>query len=304
MTNISITINNDEFQKINQKLSLYEISSQNEFILKFYKFNNTTITIYKTMVLVLQGKDSLDTYKFIFDKEYNEIDNQNSIDNKKIQINQYTIATMGSDEVGVGDFFGGIVVASAYVKKDQIQWLKDIGVKDSKFLSDEKIISIFEKIKDQIIFSVINIFPEEYNNQFEIYNNSHIIKAVGHNQALWNLSKQATRPYFVIVDQFVSPENYSNYLRRANKSEFSVDIFETKAESKYVAVACASIIARYYFLEQIKTLSNLINNELILGSSNNNIINLAKQITKEKGVDALNKICKKHFITYKEVMEN
>ena len=304
MTNISITINKDEFEKINQKLNLYEINSHNEFILKIYKFNSTTVTIYKTMVLVLQGKDSLETYKFIFDKEYNEIDNQNSFDNKKLQINQYTIATMGSDEVGVGDFFGGIVVASAYVRKDQIQWLKDIGVKDSKFLSDEKIISIFENIKDQIIFNVINIFPEEYNNQFEIYNNSHIIKAVGHNQALWNLSKQATRPYFVIIDQFVSPENYSNYLRRANKSEFSIDIFETKAESKYMAVACASIIARYYFLEQIKSLSNHINVELILGSSNHNIISTAKQIIKDKGVDALNKVCKKHFITYKEVLEN
>ncbi len=304
MTNISITINKDEFEKINQKLNLYEINSHNEFILKIYKFNSTTVTIYKTMVLVLQGKDSLETYKFIFDKEYNEIDNQNSFDNKKLQINQYTIATMGSDEVGVGDFFGGIVVASAYVRKDQIQWLKDIGVKDSKFLSDEKIISIFKNIKDQIIFNVINIFPEEYNNQFEIYNNSHIIKAVGHNQALWNLSKQATRPYFVIIDQFVSPENYSNYLRRANKSEFSIDIFETKAESKYMAVACASIIARYYFLEQIKSLSNHINVELILGSSNHNIISTAKQIIKDKGVDALNKVCKKHFITYKEVLEN
>lgn len=304
MTNISITINKDEFEKINQKLNLYEINSHNEFISKIYKFNNTTVTIYKTMVLVLQGKDSLETYKFIFDKEYNEIDNQNSFDNKKLQINQYTIATMGSDEVGVGDFFGGIVVASAYVRKDQIQWLKDIGVKDSKFLSDEKIISIFKNIKDQIIFNVINIFPEEYNNQFEIYNNSHIIKAVGHNQALWNLSKQATRPYFVIIDQFVSPENYSNYLRRANKSEFSIDIFETKAESKYMAVACASIIARYYFLEQIKTLSNYVNVELILGSSNHNIISTAKQIIKDKGVDVLNKVCKKHFITYKEVLEN
>ena len=304
MTNISITINKDEFEKINQKLNLYEINSHNEFILKIYKFNSTTVTIYKTMVLVLQGKDSLETYKFIFDKEYNEIDNKNSFDNKKLQINQYTIATMGSDEVGVGDFFGGIVVASAYVRKDQIQWLKDIGVKDSKFLSDEKIISIFKNIKDQIIFNVINIFPEEYNNQFEIYNNSHIIKAVGHNQALWNLSKQATRPYFVIIDQFVSPENYSNYLRRANKSEFSIDIFETKAESKYMAVACASIIARYYFLEQIKTLSNYVNVELILGSSNHNIISTAKQIIKDKGVDVLNKVCKKHFITYKEVLEN
>ena len=304
MTNISITINKDEFEKINQKLNLYEINSHNEFILKIYKFNSTTVTIYKTMVLVLQGKDSLETYKFIFDKEYNEIDNKNSFDNKKLQINQYTIATMGSDEVGVGDFFGGIVVASAYVRKDQIQWLKNIGVKDSKFLSDEKIISIFKNIKDQIIFNVINIFPEEYNNQFEIYNNSHIIKAVGHNQALWNLSKQATRPYFVIIDQFVSPENYSNYLRRANKSEFSIDIFETKAESKYMAVACASIIARYYFLEQIKTLSNYVNVELILGSSNHNIISTAKQIIKDKGVDVLNKVCKKHFITYKEVLEN
>ena len=42
----------------------------------------------------------------------------------------YYISSIGSDEVGTGDYFGPIVVTSAYVSKDNIDFLIDLKVKD------------------------------------------------------------------------------------------------------------------------------------------------------------------------------
>ena len=55
------------------------------------------------------------------------------------------------------------------------------------------------------------------------------------------------------MDQFAKPDFYYRYL----DDDYGITHlhFETKAENKYLAVACASVIARYYFLEAIKQLS-------------------------------------------------
>lgn len=303
MNNISITLNQQELDNITILLQQYEVSSSNDSILHLYKFKDATVTIYKTKVLLIQSKNAKEIYKEIFDHEYQDVDQKTKLENHDIKINQYNIATMGSDEVGTGDFFGGIVVAAAYVNPKQIEWLKSIGVNDSKKLSDDRIVEIFNQIKDEIIFDVINIEPEEYNNQFEQYQNSNIIKAVAHNQALWNLSKKIKRPYFVIIDQFVNYETYSKYIRMAHKTEYSIDIFETKAESKYYSVACASIIARAFFLNQIKQISNNLGLDLLLGSSNINIKEQARLILEKYGLETLKNISKNHFVTFSEILE-
>ncbi|MEH7523341.1 DUF3378 domain-containing protein, partial [Bacillus sp. JJ1503] len=59
-----------------------------------------------------------------------------------------SLSVIGSDEVGTGDYFGPITVVAAYVNRDQIPLLKELGVKDSKDLNDEKIVSIAKEIKD------------------------------------------------------------------------------------------------------------------------------------------------------------
>lgn len=304
MNNISITLNNEEIYEVHKQLHEYELSSNNEAILHFYKFNNATITIYKTKVLVIQAKNADEIYQDIFHKPYKQIDldQQEILDTNKI-INQNNIATVGSDEVGVGDFFGGIIVVAAYIQPNQIALLKDLGIKDSKQLDDSQILEIYQKLKEIVIYDVMSISPEQYNEQFLIYQNSHIIKAVAHNQALWNLSKKIKRPYFVIIDQFVDRKNYSKYLRLANKTEYTIDIFETKAESKYLAVACASIIARALFLKQMNDLETTLDIALPLGSSNPKIKETANEIINKYGIDVLRNICKNHFITYKEIIK-
>ena len=55
--------------------------------------------------------------------------------------------TVGSDEVGTGDYFGPIVVTASYVTRENIDFLLELGVKDSKKMSDVEI----KKVVPQII---------------------------------------------------------------------------------------------------------------------------------------------------------
>ena len=49
----------------------------------------------------------------------------------------YNCSSIGSDEVGTGDYFGPIVVTSSYVNKEDIPFLEELGIRDSKKLDDE-----------------------------------------------------------------------------------------------------------------------------------------------------------------------
>ena len=60
------------------------------------------------------------------------------------------ISSVGSDEVGTGDYYGPIVVTASFVTKENIPFLTELGVKDSKKLSDEQILKIVPKIIKKI----------------------------------------------------------------------------------------------------------------------------------------------------------
>ena len=163
---------------------------------------------------------------------------------------------VGSDEVGNGSYFGGIVTAAVYIKDQaDVDFLLNLGVRDSKKLSDKKIKEIAPQIKDYLTYSISEVVPEQYNQA--IASKLHIkeIMAVLHNDAL---SKLDVTPDFVIMDQFAPLKTYRSYL--TNKTIAYDDILrvETKADGNYLAVAAASIIARDAFLTQIETMSDYL----------------------------------------------
>ncbi len=69
-----------------------------------------------------------------------------------------------------------------------------------------------------------------------------------------NQAKGYKIPKAAYIDQFEPEDLYFRHIQ--NEKEIYRDLsFEVKAESKYIAVACASIIARYAFLEAMKKMS-------------------------------------------------
>lgn len=166
---------------------------------------------------------------------------------------------IGSDEVGNGSYFGGIVTASVLVRDQaDVDFLLELGVRDSKKISDKKIREMAPQIKDRLEYAVSEAIPAQYNQA--IASGLHIkeIMAILHNDAIGKVS--ATNPDFILIDEFASASKYSDYLEASNKKVAYSDRlrFEKKAESKYLAVAAASILARDAFLTQIDTMSDFL----------------------------------------------
>lgn len=99
------------------------------------------------------------------------------------------ISSVGSDEVGTGDYYGPIVVTASYVNKDDIPFLTELGVKDSKKLSDEQILKIVPKIIKKIKYKTIMLSNKEYNKNYGKDMNMNKIKAVLHNKVLTEMVK-------------------------------------------------------------------------------------------------------------------
>ena len=80
----------------------------------------------------------------------------------------YYSNSIGSDEVGTGDFFGPIVVTSAYVAKENIPFLEELGVKDSKKLTDDKILEIVPHIIKKMMIQEILMYHSQAKSKYTL----------------------------------------------------------------------------------------------------------------------------------------
>jgi ribonuclease HIII len=205
-------------------------------------------------------------------------------------------SVIGSDEVGTGDFFGPITVVSAYVKKEQIPLMKELGVKDSKNLNDSQIISIAKDLIKTIPYSLLVLHNDKYNNLQSSGMTQGKMKAILHNQAILHLlDKMAPEePEGILIDQFVEKNTYYKHISAQKKIQRDRVYFSTKGESIHIAVAAASIIARYAFLKEMDKLSAKAGVEIPKGAGKQVDVAAAK-IIKRKGIEELKSMTKWHF---------
>lgn len=164
------------------------------------------------------------------------------------------IASVGSDEVGTGDYYGPIVVTASFVSKDNIPFLTELGVRDSKKLSDEQILKIVPKIIKKIPYKTIMLSNKEYNDNYGKDMNMNKIKAVLHNKVLTEMVKDNDYDY-IVVDQFEPEKSYYNHLSDVPNPLKGIT-FITKAEDKCLSVAVSSLISRYIFIKETDKLGD------------------------------------------------
>ena len=138
------------------------------------------------------------------------------------------VPTIGSDEVGTGDYFGPIVVTASFVKKEDIPYLESLGVCDSKKLTDEKILEIGPKLISKVPYSELYLPQEKYNQIEQNGFNMNKIKAKMHNRVLLNLAKKYPTAELKI-DQFASEPIYYSYLKEEKEIARPIE-FSTKGE--------------------------------------------------------------------------
>ena len=118
---------------------------------------DTVVTLYESGKVVFQGKEAdLSSDFWIGTEKLNSgtASTTDSRDKKKEdkqnKVLPIRINSIGSDEVGTGDYFGPIVVTASYVSKENIDFLLDLKVKDSKKLTDAQILQIVPQIIKKI----------------------------------------------------------------------------------------------------------------------------------------------------------
>ena len=270
---------------------------------------DTVVTLYQSGKAVFQGI-SADIDANLWSQMEKNLNPNKNVDMKvasnekkketKKNSKVYYANTIGSDEVGTGDYFGPIVVTASYVTKEDIPFLESLGVKDSKKLTDEQILKITPQIIKKIPYYTMTLSNKEYNQRHSEYN-MNAMKAILHNKALLEMTKQYKNYDYIVVDQFAEKYVYYNYLRKVPNVQRNIT-FITKAEDQCLSVACSAIISRYIFIKEFDKLSKKYNQTLPKGAGPI-VDEVGAKLVKEYGIDVLNEIAKTNFKNTEKIKE-
>ena len=265
---------------------------------------DTIITLYESGKVMFQGISAdIDANLWMeMEKKLNDRnidinhpkDKKNNSNKEKESKIFFDCSTIGSDEVGTGDFFGPIVVTASYVSKDNIAFLTDLGVRDSKKLTDEKIMKIAPELIKKIPYVTLILDNAKYNSNYSNELNMNKIKAILHNKALVTLLKKDNFDYEkIVIDQFVYPKKYFEHIYNAKEKIIKIT-FITKAEDKCLSVAVSSIISRYTFLLKLQELEKELKMDIPKGAGSK-VDDVGVAIVKKYGINKLNSIAKLNF---------
>ncbi|MDO4467663.1 MAG: ribonuclease HIII [Bacillota bacterium] len=286
MSTLTKKMTKNEMLQLYQKVSPYILKeAKPAYTLYQVKLDSCSITAYESGKVVFQGKDL----------SWLEAEQEET----KKQPSKEQFPQAGSDEVGTGDYFGPVVVSACIVEAEHVDFLRKLGIQDSKAIDDVKIRQMAPKIKSVCKYSILIVSNEKYNIVHENHNMVDM-KCQLHNQAYVNLlHKGYSLPSFIVIDQFVQEKSYYRYL--AQKREVVRNIhFETKAENKYLAVACASVLARNAFLETWDSMEEKYDFHFEKGAGKK-VDTCAKEFVQKFGFEELGKVAKLHFANTKKI---
>ncbi len=161
----------------------------------------------------------------------------------------------GIDEAGRGPCFGPMTITIAVADKEAEKELKLMGVKDSKMLLPNKRKALIEGIKKQLIEEKTRIIKPLELNDLMAQHSLNEIEAQVISQLINELEN---KPQTIYVD---SPDAVKGAFEKRirkylNKENQKIKIVaENKADSNYVIVGAASIIAKVTRDEEIEQLS-------------------------------------------------
>lgn len=269
---------------------------------------DTVVTLYESGKAVFQGKDAdlssefwIETEKINSGSATVTNSNDKKKEEKKEKVLHIRINSIGSDEVGTGDYFGPIVVTSCYVSKENIDFLIDLGVRDSKKLTDEKIMKLVPEIIKKIPYKTYILSNLEYNAHYKNNINMNMVKAILHNKVLYEMKSLGYAYDYIVVDQFEYPAAYFKHIASSTKQVKDI-FFLTKAEDQCLSVACASMISRYIFIKKMKELSNSLEINIPKGASDK-VDEVGKYIVSKYGKSKLNEIAKINFKNTEKILE-
>ena len=148
--------------------------SKNPYIRYFLKLPQASVSVYTSGKVLLQGEAAESYASFFGYQEAQVVSGQN-------------FPLIGTDEVGNGSYFGGLAVVASFVTPDQHDFLRKLGVGDSKTLTDQKIRQLAPLLKEKIQHQALLLSPSKYNEVIGVRYNAVSVKVALHNQAIFLL---------------------------------------------------------------------------------------------------------------------
>lgn len=290
--------------KTKEKMIKYYEDKRRDKVIPYVIFQaqdgDTVITMYESGKIMFQG-----TTADVDSSMWLEMDGQSKKDSPEVKEKEkkyYYCSSIGSDEVGTGDYFGPIVVTASFVKNEDIPYLEKLGIKDSKKLTDEKILDIAPKVAKKISYKSLILSNQEYNEKHGSNNNMNKIKAIMHNKVLYQMVQETKEKYdYIIVDEFARENRYYDYIKDMKEIQRGIT-FMTKAEDKNLAVACSSVISRYIFLKEFDKLSDSLHIPLPKGAGANVDV-IGEEIVDKYGQDKLKEVAKLNFANTERILK-
>ena len=200
---------------------------------------------------------------------------------------------IGTDESGKGDYFGPLVIAGVIADESNLQYLKSIGVKDSKELSESSIKKIASEIRKnpEIKLNVISIYPKKYNELYTRVGNVNRILGWAHAKVIENLLENHSNVEEAISDKFGDEKYIYTSLQEKGKN---ITLHQVTKAERYTAVAAASILARDRFVSWFKHEKQKLGFDLPKGASDS-CEAAAEKIMSKIGNHSLKDFVKIHF---------
>ena len=246
--------------------------------------------------IVLQGNKELNLYKrvseIIFGEKLFEDEKPGS---------EPASPYIGTDESGKGDYFGPLVIAGAYINPETGKYLRALGIRDSKELSDQQIkqfVSAINKMKE-IIYDVVIISPEKYNQLYDKMGNLNRLMGWAHARVIENLLNKCDASE-AISDKFGNEKLILDALQQKGQL---INLKQVTKAERFTAVATASILAREAVIRWFNIQSKKYKVKIPKGSSSE-VEKFAKKFLEEFGKENLGKLVKLHFKTSKKIFNN
>ncbi len=154
--------------------------------------------------------------------------------------------TLGIDDAGRGPVIGPMILAGCLLDSKYDRELKNLGVKDSKQLTQKRREFLEGKIKEVAqSFEVVLASPSEIDEFVRNDNNLNSLEAIKMAEVVNKINKTQEKIKVVVDCPSVSIEKWKDFFKTKidNLSNLEV-VCEHKADKNYVAVSAASILAK------------------------------------------------------------
>lgn len=199
---------------------------------------------------------------------------------------------IGIDEAGKGDYFGPLVIAAARVETEELGWLAELGVADSKALTDKRAKQLAPLLEEALPIEQVVLLPPKYNELYDKIGNLNVLLGWGHAAAAEKVLERADAE-LILSDQFSKSDHVARQLKDLGRTKRFAQ--RTKAESD-PAVAAASVVARATFLRCLERLGREAGFSLPKGAGPP-VLSAAKRWVHERGASELGSVAKLHFRT-------